>query len=201
MPVFVDNQIIQYKHLFQFFAGIGNAEFFAAFDIKFIFRLLVPLFELTHNLCRRNKVGFGSDKILAPGAELAVFRYQCIRHMRDAEPIGNLGRKHLVVGFLAIGRTGVLKKHPLAVDDLPFLFEVAVCRVVGGYKACAVGACAFAEQDIADVLREGIFKEVYLVPIQRFIGRRNPILVGQAQTKTLFDQLLRRGLTDGVHGL
>ena len=193
MPVFVDNQIIQHKHLFQLFAGIGNAELFAAFDIKFIFRLLVPLFERTHNLCRRNKVGFGSDKILAPGAELAVFRYQCIRHMRDAEPIGNLGRKHLVVGFLAIGRTGVLKKHPLTVDDLPFLFEVAVCRVVGGYKACAVRACAFAEQNIADVLREGIFKEVYPVPIQRFIGRRNPVLIGQAKSEALFDQLLRGG--------
>ena len=31
------------------------------------------------------------------------------------------------------------------------------------------------------------------MPIQRFIGRRNPVLIGQAKSEALFDQLLRGG--------
>ena len=113
--------------------------------------------------------------------------------MGNAEPLHNSAGDHLVIRLLLCGAAAPLDETALAVQNRPSLFQPAVRSVVRRHQTDAVAGRTLAEQDIAHIVGERVGKEVNVIPSDRTICGTNPILVGQAQAKTFFQQDFRGG--------
>ncbi len=113
-----------------------------------------------------------------------------VRDMRDAEPPHDCGRNGLVERLLIERSAAAFGQTALAVDDAPALFQIAVCCDVRRGEV-DLRAALFSEQNVTDVIRERIVKEVDLLPCQRAVCRFQLVVIGEAQTVAAGQKLLR----------
>ena len=130
---------------------------------------------------RRDQLRTLRNKILTDRVGCILAPDDCIRYMRNAEPLHDAGGDHLVERLLPERVAAALDQASLPIDDLPPLFQIAVRCAVGGAEIECVLLLSFSEQHISDVLREIILEKVDVLPPKLRAFRTDPVLIREAQ--------------------
>ena len=181
MPVLIGNEIVQHDHAVEKRHSVPYADCLAAVYKVLINRDIIWLFLHLYDTPCRDQLPAFVREILTDGVRRTFVPRHRVRHMGNAETLHHTRCDHLVKGLLTKGVGAALNQTPFAVYHTPALFQVAVRGVVRGAEIQRIAFAVGAEQDVANIIGEGIGKEVDLIPGEVCVLRADPILVGKAQ--------------------
>ena len=193
MPVLVGDKVVQHDHLIHCVFHAPNAQRLTAVQVMAVDRCAVILFHGLHHAPRTDQFRVRRDEILTGAVRDAVIPEQCIGDVGNVQSLRHQRCDHLIERLLHEGIASCFQQTPLPADDLPPLFQIPIGRVVWGTEIEIHRVRGFAQQDVTDVLREGIFEEVDALPLEITAIGSDPILIREAQAEAARQQHLRIG--------
>ena len=120
MSVLVDDQIIQYQHTIKTIPYAGDTQRFTAVQIMLINRNVIGFWLCLVNVPCRYQLRIRINEILAYTVWVILRHGQCIRYMRNMQPLHDSACQHLVVRLLLSRAAAAFKQKAFSIHNRPF---------------------------------------------------------------------------------
>ena len=191
MPVLIDDQIIQDQHPIQRLLHSRNPQRLTAVQIMPVYRNMIWLPTSPHDVPGADQLRIRRDKIVAYAVGISAFHQQPIGNMRNIQPFHQSRRKRFIVRLLLHSPAPALDQAALSIRQDPSLFQPAVRGIVRRHQTDRSSIHISSKQNLSHIPGKRILEKIDLLPAKLAFFRTDPVLIGQAEAQTFFQQKLR----------